>query len=577
MDHKYHDDEMGMHNNFDILALCDLVEDYRIEIVNASEELSILATELTGAHVVIEAHKKDLVVSNALIVELEESICVLDDELVDMRDFVVTIVTLLSVQASDTDVVDGLRSILRIDRDALGSDTTIEEIGQKAKLPGGEKAVINRYKDVITSQLSEITALKERIRLLDPNSDKGALNHPKECSPAQECINSFEGRVEKKGILKLLISAPTGARTTRYYEPDDGGDKVVGVSGGEEGNINSDVSQSQRTFPADSSSSDSQNKNISATDSNGSKETAENTTAINCPDIRAQDKTDKGGSDYTGGLTADDCINISDVEKRRVKLKEREMRSSTEGERSKERRVSKDDKNVYMQLEIDRDNAWRQEDIIDISGPPGIMRSHRKGSRGNSAVDIALNRARANMIKGQMGYGSESKKTEAASNILNRSHNYNDEIFNSIRSKNLSSLSILAPEQNDVRTQEQQYLHDVWLGTAENSPPKKRDEKSPSFDDTASLSEPSSNRSSSNSSVTNTVRFSRPIQFSHPVLRSDCDGTFFDKDDLRHSDSRNFSHNSDYSRTNNADISKIVSETLNKESNRDIIRRKTRL
>ena len=98
MDHKYHDDEMGMHNNFDILALCDLVEDYRIEIVNASEELSILATELTGAHVVIEAHKKDLVVSNALIVELEESICVLDDELVDMRDFVVTIMTLLSIQ-----------------------------------------------------------------------------------------------------------------------------------------------------------------------------------------------------------------------------------------------------------------------------------------------------------------------------------------------------------------------------------------------------------------------------------------------------------------------------------------------
>ena len=559
MDHKYHDDEMGMHNNFDILALCDLVEDYRIEIVNASEELSILATELTGAHVVIEAHKKDLVVSNALIVELEESICVLDDELVDMRDFVVTIVTLLSVQASDTDVVDGLRSILRIDRDALGSDTTIEEIGQKAKLPGGEKAVINRYKDVITSQLSEITALKERIRLLDPNSDKEALNHPKECSPAQECINSFEGRVEKKGILKLLISAPTGVRRTRYYEPDDSGDKRIAESAREEGNINSDVSQSQGTFSADSSSSDSQNKNI----------VTEETKAIDCPDIRAQEKTDKGGNDYTGGLTADDCIDISDIEKRRVKLKERE--------RSKERRVSRDDKNVYMQLEIDRDNAWRQEDIIDISGSPGIMRSHRKGSRGNSAVDIALNRARANMIKGQMGNDSESKNTETASNILNRSHNYNDEIFNSIRSKNLSSLSILAPEQNDVRTQEQQYLHDVWLGTAENSPPKKRDEKSQSFDDTASLSEPSSNRSSSNSSVKNTVRFSRPIQFSHPVLRSDRDGTFFDKDDLRHSDSRNFSHNSDDSRTNNADISKIVSETLNKESNRDIIRRKTRL
>lgn len=568
MDHKYHEDEMGMHNNFDVLALCDLVEDYRIEIVNASEELSILAAELTGANVVIEAHKKDLVASNALIVELEESICVLDDELVDMRDFVVTIITLLSVQASDTDVVDGLRSILRIDRDALGSDTTIEEIGQKAKLPGGENAVISRYKNVITSQSSEITALKERIRLLDPNSDKEALNHPKECSPAQECINSFERRGEKKGILKLLISAPTGVRRTRYFEPDDSGDKGVPESGGE-GNINSDVSLSQRTFSADSSSSNPQSKNVIVHDSNCSKEIAEDTTAVDSPDIRAQDKADKGGNDYSG-LTADDCINISDIEKRRVKLKEREC------ERSKERRVSTDDKNVYMQLEIDRDNAWRQEDMIDISGSPGVMRSHRKGTRGNSAVDIALNRARANKIKGQTGNDSEAKNTEAASNILNLSHNYNDEIFNSIRSKNLSSLSILAPEHNDVRTQEQQYLHDVWLGTAENSPPKKRDEKSPSFDDTASLSEPSSNRSSSNSSVTNTVRFARPIQFSHPVLRSDCDGTFFDKDDLRHSDSRNYSHNSDYSRTNNADISKIVSETLNKESYRDMVRRKTR-
>ena len=100
------------------------------------------------------------------------------------------------------------------------------------------------------------------------------------------------------------------------------------------------------------------------------------------------------------------------------------------------------------------------------------------------------------------------------------------------------------------------------------------------MDETASLSEPSSIRSSSNSSsVTNTVRFSRPINFSHPVLRSDCEGMFFDRDDLRHSDSRNYSHNSDYrSRAirSSAEINKIVSETLNKENNKDIIRRKTR-
>ena len=606
MDYKYNDDEMGSHNNFDILALCDLVEDYRIEIANASEELSILATELSGAHVVIEAHKKDLVVSNALIVELEESICVLDDELVDMRDFVVTIMTLLSIQASDTDVVDGLRSILRIDPEGLVFDSSIDEIGLKVKLHGEENAVINRYKNVITSQLSEITALKEKIKLLDPNSDKDILSHLKECSPAQECINSFQGRGEKKGILKLLVSAPTSVRRTRYSETDDICDKVVGDSEKDE-TKNSEIDLSQRTFSAESSSSCSQDKNIIIRNLLCSKsersEAPEEISDIDCLDIRAQNKTGTGGNIDTG-LAGNDYLNIPDRDKRRVKLKEREMRSSMEGERSKERRgVSRDDKNAYMQLEIDRDNAWRQEDGIDIigieTGLPGIIISPRRGTRGNSAVNTALSRVRSSHVRGTMGGTGHDSETKSSSNNTEgaaNSHNYSNEVFDSIRSRNLLLLSKNAPEQDDIRTQEQQHLHNVWLGTAENSPPRKRngdgdgdgDEKSQSIDETASLSEPSSNsiRSSSNSSSitntntnTNTVRFSRPIHFSHPVLRSDCEGMFFDRDDLRHSDSRSYSHNSDYrSRaiTSSAEINKIVSETLSKENNKDIIRRKTR-
>lgn len=597
MDYKYNDDEMVSLNNFDILALCDLVEDYRIEIVNASEELSILATELSSAHIVMEAHKKDLVVSNALIVELEESICVLDDELVDMRDFVVTIMTLLSIQASDTDVVDGLRSILRIDPEGLVSDSSIDEIGLKVKLPGGENAVINRYKNVITSQLSEITALKEKIRLLDTNSDKGILSHLEECSPAQECINSFEGRGEKKGILKLIVSAPTGVRRTRYSETDDICDKGLGDSEEVE-TKNSDIDLSQRTFSAESSSSCSQKKNIAIRDLICSKsersEASDEILDIDNLDIRAQNKRDTGGN-ANNGLAGNDYLNIPDRDKRRVKLKEREMRSSIEGERSKERRgISRDDKNAYMQLEIDRDNAWRQEDGIDIigidTGLSGLIISPRRGTRGNSAVNTALSRVRSSNVKGSMGGTGTGRDSEMKSSSSNNtegaadSHNYSNEVFNSIRSRNLLLLSKNAPELDDIRTQEQQHLHNVWLGTAVNSPPRKRngdgDEKSQSMDETASLSEPSSIRSSSNSSsVTNTVRFSRPINFSHPVLRSDCEGMFFDRDDLRHSDSRNYSHNSDYrSRAirSSAEINKIVSETLNKENNKDIIRRKTR-
>ena len=598
MDYKYNDDEMGSHNNFDILALCDLVEDYRIEIVNASEELSILATELSGAHVVIEAHKNDLVVSNALIIELEESICVLDDELVDMRDFVVTIMTLLSIQASDTDVVDGLRSILRIDREGLVSDSSIDEIGLKVKLPGGENAVINRYKNVITSQLSEITALKEKIKLLDPNSDKDILSHLKECSPAQECINSFEERGEKKGILKFIVSAPTGVRRTRYSETDDICDN--GLRDSEEVETkNSGDDPSQRTFSAESSSSCSQDKNIIIRNLLCSKsersEASDEISDIDNLDIRAQNKTDPGGN-ASNGLAGNDYLNIPDRDKRRVKLKEREMRSSIEGERSKERRgISRDDKNAYMQLEIDRDNAWRQEDGIDIigidTGLSGIMISPRRGTRGKSAVNTALSRVRSSNVKGSMGgtgtgtgHDSETKSSSNNSEGAANNNHYSNEVFNSIRSRNLLLLSKNAPKEDDIRTQEQQHLHNVWLGTAVNSPPRKRnvdgDEKSQSVDETASLSEPSSIRSSSNSSsVTNTVRFSRPIHFSHPVLRSDCEGIFFDRDDLRHSDSRNYSHNSDYrSRaiTSSAEINKIVSETLNKENNKDILRRKTR-
>ena len=123
-----------------------------------------------------------------------------------------------------------------------------------------------------------------------------------------------------------------------------------------------------------------------------------------------------------------------------------------------------------------------------------------------------------------------------------------------------------------VQAREQRCLHEEWIGESSNSPEKEnrkgknsQEREVSSYVETAGSSRnPLSSRilspsaiathttinesantttSSSQSSRDSSRRVSRPMNFSHPVLLNDSDGTFFDRSDLRHSDSRSCPNN----------------------------------
>ena len=187
------------HHDKDIIALCDLVDEYRTEIVYASEELVTLADELALANSQTEVQKKKLTVSNALVVDLEDSICILDDELVELRSVVETVMTLLTIQAPDKDLIEGLRLVLSIDEDDISEDTEISRSDEiEAITSAQENKFILKYKAIIRAQLSEIAGLKEKIKVLEKQKDNRAtMNRSLEYSPLRDRIPQREEEKQK--------------------------------------------------------------------------------------------------------------------------------------------------------------------------------------------------------------------------------------------------------------------------------------------------------------------------------------------------------------------------------------------
>ena len=222
----------------------------------------------------------------------------------------------------------------------------------------------------------------------------------------------------------------------------------------------------------------------------------------------------------------------------------------------------------------DQDNRWRRERECGESEERAStfvipVTRIRQGAKGASLVSDTLKRVR-NKVNGS-GQASSSSGGHINSKS-SRDNDMTDELYgddedhvsrNTRGKKRLAMPShIDSDESKHALALEQQNLHKQYLESSSNSPGKGGKSSSFPFKDTPDHGQ--------------TTRLIRPLNFSHPVLRSDCDGDFFDRDDLRHSDSRNYSHShNDVSRTNIADVNKVVTNIISNRSGWNTAKKRT--
>lgn len=112
-------------NQYDVMTLCDLVEEYREDIVTAEKDMITLSDELSAAKIEILSQSNQLAESQRHIDNLEESVCVLDEEWAVMDDTLQQVLCLLDARSSAKDILKGLREVMGVQ--SHGEDTDIEE------------------------------------------------------------------------------------------------------------------------------------------------------------------------------------------------------------------------------------------------------------------------------------------------------------------------------------------------------------------------------------------------------------------------------------------------------------------
>jgi hypothetical protein len=637
---EFAEDNDDGHNETDILALCDLVDEYRSEIVYASEELVTLADELALANTLTEVQKNKLTASNALVVDLEDSICVLDDELVELRSVVETIITLLTIRAPDKDLINGLRFVLSIDEESIGEEG--DDIAAISSVQ--ENKFITKYKAIIKSQLVEIANLKEKIKVLEKEKANNTMSeNPLEGSPSRDRVLLREGdklknvpgpgsssRTLLRESLKKKYSTEqkrkegeaddhtphAPPRSPSYQSPpssrhnsfERGRSKNkdspknipqnVPRKGPKISIASSDVLDSETVDEGESETEDEDEENdkdvkISLPYKRGSKDMTNVSTDIHregererkasssrsslypYPEIalsptarmkydgvvksssssRKNSITDDRGFDRPVGSfdrTADRGFDEKSLEKE-LNREIDEIEKEKEKEREKRRKRDsiplpekhRDNHREIKSKERERDREREQEcnrepeRISPFSDVP-VSRA-RKGTRGNAAITDALKRVRASIIitrstPGNNNSSSNTHSNESSVRVRSLCVTSDDET-NPLTAQQIKEFrnSRNIDNETEVRAREQQYLHQKWLETSSNSPPRTH------LNSSLSMSSISSSMKLTPLSPPNphSVKPMRPLHFSRPVLRMDCENSFFDVQDLRHSEHRN--------------------------------------
>ena len=620
----------------EILALCDLVEEYRATIEATDEELVHLAADLENANHLVESQRKQILASDALVADLEETICVLDDELIDLREVVETVVSLLVVEASGDELLKGLRSVFNIEKEDLVVVPSDSEEGKaSADRSYDQTNEIIIYKAAIESQSKMIVDLNERIRCFESDENQWRENSnltlvkssghdvivlqnlddkisfseklSKENSPGKN-FNTVNGtglfaETTTNSLSSSKNSLGTG-RTTIYGSSDsilsvketnnnleEAKDSTKSVSGKIRGEV-VEVEDSGTSTEEDEEGIEEISIDMTRgrTTGNVKDRRPRNPEAPLSPNSRlkysvavlrnkrrnAADKPTETSLSPESGRCVRDTTDDVDIEEINVMgyVTERNEDRKQRKENNSSSKLDSPPQHPVARNKEDQENQWRREREYGESEERAStfvipLTRIRQESKGGSLVSDTLKRVR-NKVNGQ-GSGQSSSSSLHSHSKSSRDNGIDelygddeDHVSRSTRSK--KRLALPSRESDDSKhalALEQQNMHKQYLESSSNSPGK--DGKNPLI----ALRTDSPDYGQ-------TPRLIRPLNFSHPVLRSDCDGDFFDRDDLRHSDSRSYSHsNYDVSRTNIADVNKRVSNIISNRGGWDTAKKRT--
>ena len=167
-------------NDEDVLALCDVIEDYKAEFAS-------LSTELSATRKALQRSDEQAAATQTLVAELEDAIYCLDDEVALKNALLGRIVCLLDADSPAEDIVGGLHSVIAAyESGSAIDDVIVMQVGDDARAQLREAEA--RFGAELAAKEDEVVLADNRIAALTrANKDLRA-----ECNGLVERLRAAE-------------------------------------------------------------------------------------------------------------------------------------------------------------------------------------------------------------------------------------------------------------------------------------------------------------------------------------------------------------------------------------------------
>ena len=194
--------------NYDLLVLCDLVEEYKCGMEKLQKELSSTQKELQRAD-------ENLIASQALIAELEDSIYYLDDDINSKNDLLQRLVCLLDAESPADDIVDGLQLVLT----AYETGKDLNEVSVVSSEQKNEiRAVKAMYEQRLSDREEQLERYHEQVQILSTVNQQLRIERDELLQRAEMSDRLLE---ESKTALASSVPSPKRNQLSQKQQAPD--------------------------------------------------------------------------------------------------------------------------------------------------------------------------------------------------------------------------------------------------------------------------------------------------------------------------------------------------------------------
>ena len=194
--------------NDDLLVLCDLVEEYKCGMEKLQKELSSTQKELQRAD-------ENLIASQALIAELEDSIYYLDDDINSKNDLLQRLVCLLDAESPADDIVDGLQLVLT----AYETGKDLNEVSVVSSEQKNEiRAVKAMYEQRLSDREEQLERYHEQVQILSTVNQQLRIERDELLQRAEMSDRLLE---ESKTALASSVPSPKRNQLSQKQQAPD--------------------------------------------------------------------------------------------------------------------------------------------------------------------------------------------------------------------------------------------------------------------------------------------------------------------------------------------------------------------